>query len=92
MFVWNLPQGRRLFLRRRGSGTKFNRRIKTMGSTMDKVKGMANEAAGNVKQAAGKALDKPELEAEGFAQERKGEAQQALGKGKDAIKKVVDKA
>jgi uncharacterized protein YjbJ (UPF0337 family) len=92
MFVWNLPQGRRLFLRRRGGGTKFNRRIKTMGSTMDKVKGMANEASGNVKQAAGKALDKPELEAEGFAQERKGEAQQALGKGKDAIKKVVDKA
>jgi len=75
---------------RRG-GTKFER-ITTMGSTMDKVKGMANEATGNVKQAAGKALDKPELEAEGFAQERKGEAQQALGKGKDAVKKVVDKA
>jgi uncharacterized protein YjbJ (UPF0337 family) len=63
-----------------------------MGATMDKVKGLANEAAGNVKQAAGKALNKPELEAEGFAQERKGEAQQALGKGKEAIKKVVDKA
>ena len=53
---------------------------------------MANVAAGTVKQAAGKAMNKPELEAEGFAQERKGEAQQALGKGKDAIKKVVDKA
>ena len=63
-----------------------------MGSTTDKIKGMANEAAGNVKQAAGRAMDKPELEAEGFAQERKGEAQQALGKGKDAVKKVVDKA
>jgi hypothetical protein len=53
MFVWNLPQGRRLFLRRRGSGTKFNRRIKTMGSTMDKVKDMANEAAGNVAKTLG---------------------------------------
>jgi len=63
-----------------------------MGSTMDKVKGLANEAVGNVKQAAGKALNKPKMEAEGFAQERKGEAQQALGKGKEAIKKVVDKA
>jgi uncharacterized protein YjbJ (UPF0337 family) len=73
-------------------GTKFSMRIKTMGSTMDKVKGMANEATGNVKQATGRALDKPELEAEGFVQERKGEAQQALGKGKDAVKKVVDKA
>ncbi|PZU94273.1 MAG: CsbD family protein [Chelatococcus sp.] len=62
-----------------------------MGSTTDKIKGMANEAAGNVKQAAGKAFDKPELEAEGVLQERKGEAQQALGKGKDAVKKVVDK-
>lgn len=63
-----------------------------MGSTMDKIKGLANEAAGNVKQAAGKALDKPGLQAEGIAQERKGEAQQALGKGKEAVKKVVDKA
>ncbi|SIR54558.1 MULTISPECIES: CsbD family protein [unclassified Bosea (in: a-proteobacteria)] len=63
-----------------------------MGSTMDKVKGMANEATGNVKQAAGKAVNKPEWEAEGKAQEMKGEAQQALGKGKDAVKNVVDKA
>lgn len=63
-----------------------------MGSTADKIKGLANEAAGNVKQAAGKALNKPELQAEGIAQERKGEAQQAIGKTKDAVKKVIDKA
>jgi uncharacterized protein YjbJ (UPF0337 family) len=63
-----------------------------MGSTADKIKGLANEAAGNVKQAVGKALDKPGLQAEGVAQERKGEAQQALGKGKDTVKKIVDKA
>jgi len=62
-----------------------------MGSTTDKIKGMANEAAGNVKQATGKAFNKPEWEAEGAAQELKGEAQQALGKGKDAVKKAVDK-
>ena len=43
-----------------------------MGSTTDKIKGLANEAAGNVKQAAGKALNKPGLQAEGIAQERKG--------------------
>lgn len=42
--------------------------------------------------AAGKALDKPGLQAEGIAQQRKGEAQQALGRGKEAVKKVVDKA
>lgn len=63
-----------------------------MGSTTDKIKGMANEAAGNVKQAAGKAMDKPELDAEGVAQERKGESEQALGKGKEAVKNVIDKA
>ncbi|MDZ5435442.1 CsbD family protein [Pseudomonas fluorescens] len=63
-----------------------------MGSTGDKVKGMANEAAGNVKQGVGKATNNPNLQAEGKAQERKGEAQQAIGKAKDAIKKGVDKA
>ncbi|BCX70140.1 MULTISPECIES: CsbD family protein [Pseudomonas] len=63
-----------------------------MGSTSDKVKGMANEAAGNVKQGVGKATNNPNLQAEGKAQERKGEAQQAIGKAKDAIKKGVDKA
>lgn len=62
-----------------------------MSSTTDKIKGMANEAAGNVKQAAGKAFNKPEWEAEGAAQELKGEAQQAIGKGKDAVKKAVDR-
>ncbi|MCC2109010.1 MAG: CsbD family protein, partial [Hyphomicrobiales bacterium] len=52
----------------------------------------ANEAIGNAKQAAGKAMNRPDVEAEGLLQERKGEAQQALGKGKDAVKKLIDKA
>ncbi len=63
-----------------------------MSSTGDKIKGMANEAVGNVKQAVGKATGNDRLSAEGAAQELKGEAQQALGKTKDAVKKVVDKA
>ncbi|MCB1417691.1 MAG: CsbD family protein [Notoacmeibacter sp.] len=63
-----------------------------MGSTTDKIKGMANEAAGNVKQAVGKATDNKKMQAEGFAQERKGEAQQAVGKAKDKVKDIVDKA
>ncbi|TGD43505.1 CsbD family protein [Pseudotabrizicola sediminis] len=63
-----------------------------MSSTTDKAKGMANEAAGNVKQAVGKATDNPKLQGEGFVQERKGEAQQALGDAKAAVKKTVDKA
>ncbi|WP_268797429.1 CsbD family protein [Pseudomonas huanghezhanensis] len=62
-----------------------------MSSTGDKVKGMANEAVGNVKQTVGKATDNDKLRAEGKGQELKGEAQQALGKTKDAVKKGVDK-
>ncbi len=62
-----------------------------MGSTSDKIKGMANEAAGNVKQAVGKATDNKKLQGEGIAQERKGEAQQAIGNAKDAVKKTIDK-
>jgi uncharacterized protein YjbJ (UPF0337 family) len=67
-------------------------RRNTMSSTGDKVKGMANEAVGNVKQGVGKATDNTKLQAEGKLQEKKGEAQQAVGKAKDAIKKGVDKA
>ncbi len=63
-----------------------------MGSTTDKLKGLANEAAGNAKQVAGRLMDKPLLRAEGALQERKGEAQQALGKGKEAVKRAIDKA
>ncbi|GLH37874.1 CsbD family protein [Pseudomonas atacamensis] len=63
-----------------------------MSSTGDKVKGMANEAVGNVKQGVGKATDNDKLRAEGKVQEKKGEAQQAVGNAKDAVKKGVDKA
>ena len=62
-----------------------------MGSTSDKIKGVANQAAGNIKQAVGKVTDNPKLKAEGMVQEGKGNAQQAVGKAKDTVKKVVDK-
>ncbi|CRM15608.1 MULTISPECIES: CsbD family protein [Pseudomonas] len=61
-----------------------------MGSTSDKVKGMANEAVGNVKQGVGKATDNDKLRAEGVVQEKKGEVQQAVGKTKDAVKKATE--
>ena len=63
-----------------------------MSSTGDKVKGMANEAVGNVKQGVGKATDNSKLRAEGKAQDIKGETQQAIGKANDAVKNGVDKA
>ena len=56
-----------------------------MSSTEDKIKGMANEAAGNIKQGVGAATDNERLEGEGQTQEVKGEAQQTLGKAKDTV-------
>ncbi len=56
-----------------------------MGEFTDKAKGAANEAIGNVKQAAGKATNNPDLHAKGVAQERKGEAQNVKGSVKGAL-------
>lgn len=62
-----------------------------MSSTTDKIKGYANEAAGNIKQGVGKVVGSERLQAEGAAQELKGEAQVAVGKTKDAVKDVANK-
>jgi uncharacterized protein YjbJ (UPF0337 family) len=62
-----------------------------MSSTTDKIKGLANEAVGNVKQAAGKATGNDKLVAEGKAQELKGEAQKTVGDVKDGAKNIADK-
>jgi uncharacterized protein YjbJ (UPF0337 family) len=43
-----------------------------MGSTRDKAAGLANQAAGNVKQAVGKAVGNERLQAEGTLQKAKG--------------------
>jgi len=58
-----------------------------MSGTKDKVKGMANEAMGNVKQGAGKVTGSDKLRAEGAVQEGKGKAQQTIGKAKDKLDK-----
>lgn len=62
-----------------------------MGSTTDKLKGLANEAIGNAKQGIGRATGDRQTEAEGVVQERKGEAQQTIGKAKDAVKNTIDR-
>ena len=56
-----------------------------MGELTDKAKGLGNEIAGNVKQAAGKASDNERLQGEGIAQERKGEGQNLKGKLKGMV-------
>jgi uncharacterized protein YjbJ (UPF0337 family) len=63
---------------------------KDMNSTTDKIKSVANESIGTVKQTVGKAVGNPSLEVEGAAQKLKGEAQGAIGDAKDAVKKMVD--
>ena len=63
-----------------------------MSSTTDKIKGAANEVAGGAKKAVGQAVGNDKLVVEGQAQKLKGDAQRAVGSGKDAVKKVVDKA
>lgn len=50
-----------------------------MGELSEKAKGLANETAGNVKQAVGNATGNEKTKAEGVAQERKGEAQHVKG-------------
>lgn len=63
-----------------------------MSSTTDKVKGVANETIGKVKQGVGAAVDSDKLRVEGALQEAKGDLQQAKGKAKDAVKDTIDKA
>jgi uncharacterized protein YjbJ (UPF0337 family) len=63
-----------------------------MGSTKDKISGMANKAAGNIKQGVGRVVGSERLEAEGHIQETKGKAQAAVGDAKSAIKDGAKKA
>lgn len=62
-----------------------------MSGTGDKIKGLANEAVGNTKQAIGKATGNTKLQGEGKAQELKGEAQQAVGGAKQTVENAADK-
>ena len=52
----------------------------------DKIHNAANDAAGHVKEAAGKATDDPKLEAEGAADQTKAHLGQAAENVKDAFK------
>lgn len=59
-----------------------------MGELKEKVKGNANEAAGEMKQKS----DDPETRAEGRAQERKGEASSSRAKSKANSATTSDRA
>jgi len=61
-----------------------------MSSTTDKIKGVANQATGKIKQGVGEATDDQELKGEGRLQEAKGKVQKAVGDAKSAVKKAAD--
>ncbi len=61
-------------------------------STTDKIKGLANEAAGNVKQGLGNLTGDEKLKAEGKAQEVKGEGQKTMGDAKGAVNDATNAA
>lgn len=61
-----------------------------MGSTTDKIKGYANQAAGKVKEKIGRATGSGKTETSGNVQAVKGKAQVATGKTKAAVKKATD--
>jgi uncharacterized protein YjbJ (UPF0337 family) len=63
-----------------------------MGSTADKVSGLANEVAGKAKQGVGSLVGSDKLKTEGAAQELKGDAQRATGDAKAAVKDAANKA
>jgi uncharacterized protein YjbJ (UPF0337 family) len=62
-------------------GAAQQKRSTIMGELIDKAKGIANEVAGNVKQAS----SDPATRGDGVAQEKKGEAQNIKGSVKGAL-------
>ncbi|WP_072372732.1 CsbD family protein [Hyphomicrobium sp. NDB2Meth4] len=63
-----------------------------MGSATDKIKGYANQVAGNIKSGIGKATGSEELEVKGSVQNLKGKAQVAVGDVKETVKDGANKA
>jgi uncharacterized protein YjbJ (UPF0337 family) len=62
-----------------------------MSSATDKIKGLANEAAGHVKRSVGQAVGSDKLQVEGATQELKGHVQKAVGDAKSALKDAAAK-
>ena len=62
-----------------------------MGSATDKIKGVANQAGGKIKEGVGKAIGNEQMQIEGKGQQVKGKVQQKVGEAKSAVKDVADK-
>ena len=62
-----------------------------MGSATDKIKGVANQTGGKIKEGIGKAIGNEQMQVEGMAQQVKGKAQQKVGEAKSTLKDMADK-
>ena len=56
----------------------------------DEVEGKWDQAKGRVKEGVGKAIDDPELEAEGDADRIGGQAQEGFGKAKRKVGEAIE--
>lgn len=56
----------------------------------DRIKGVANQVKGQVKDTAGKVLGDAKLQAEGKADKLKGKIQNAVGGAKDAVREAQE--
>jgi uncharacterized protein YjbJ (UPF0337 family) len=54
----------------------------------NRIEGIARQAKGSIKEAAGKITGNDKLQAEGKAEKLAGQAQEKLGQTKDAVKKA----
>jgi len=62
-----------------------------MGSATDKIKGIANQVGGKMKEGVGKAIGNEKMQVEGAAQQVKGKTQQKVGEAKEVVKDTADK-
>lgn len=58
----------------------------------DQVKGRAQEAKGDIKEAAGKLVGNQKLRGEGLIDQAKGKAQAGLGDAKEKVKDAIDRS
>ena len=56
-----------------------------MGSATDKIKGVANQAGGKIKEGVGKAIGNEQMQVEGMAQRAKGKVQQKVGRAEEKM-------
>jgi len=58
----------------------------------DRIKGSLDQAKGAAKEAAGRVIGDPKLQAEGKVDKLKGQAESAVGSAKDTIRAAQDKS